>query len=83
MNWLKENVYIAAWLALPVTLFIGLYQARKTEFKTVKWFRLLTYFTFLTALAVAFTPTFEAETHQFARYLVSVLLAVIIVSRHE
>jgi hypothetical protein len=83
MNWLRENVFIATWLALPVTLFIGLYQARKTEYKTVNWFRLLTYFTFFNALAVAFTPTFEAESRQFARYLVGALLGVIIVSRHE
>jgi len=80
LNWLKENVYIATWLALPVTLLIGLYQARNTEYRTVNWFRLLMYFAFLTALSVAFTPRFDADARNFAHYLIAWVLPVIVMT---
>lgn len=28
MHWLKDNVYIAAWLALPITLMVAVIQGR-------------------------------------------------------
>lgn len=83
MDWLRDHAYLATWLALPVAVIVGFLQAKKTQFANVNWFRLIIYFTFLTALAAAFTPTFDQEARWYARYLVSVLLGVIIVSRRE
>ena len=80
LNWLKENVYIATWLALPVTLLVGVCQARKTEYKTVNWLRLLMYFSFVTSLAVAFTPRFDADARNFAHYLIARVLPVIVMT---
>lgn len=44
---------------------------------------LLIYFTFVTCLAVTFTPTFDNEARSAARSLIFILLGVIIVSRFD
>jgi hypothetical protein len=81
--WLQHYAYLATWLALPVTLLAGFLQAKKANFTGVSWFRLLIYFTFVTCLAVAFTPTFDNEARSVARSLIFMLLGVIIVSRFD
>jgi hypothetical protein len=83
VNWLKSNVYLASWLALPVAVLMGFLQAKKSNFTNISWFRMLMYFAFLTSLAVTFTPIFDQDSRTRAWYLVTMLLAVIIVSRHE
>lgn len=79
MNWLESHVWLAAWLALPVAIIVGLIQNVKTKFEQVNWSRSLLYLAFLTALAVAFTPTFDESARSEARYIIAVGIGVLIV----
>ena len=83
MNWLRDHVYVATWLGLVGTVILAILQARKTDFAEIDWFRLIIYFSFFTALGVVFTPTFDQFARDYAKYLASALLAVIIVSRKQ
>jgi hypothetical protein len=83
VNWLKDHVYIASWLALPVTVLVGFFQAKSTGFTRINWFRNLTYFSFLSCLAVRLTPSFDEATRTWAGSFAEMLLFVIIVGRHE
>ena len=40
-------------------------QTKKANFANVDWFRLLTYFAFLSSLAVVFTPKFDLQARNF------------------
>jgi hypothetical protein len=83
MNWLSDHAYLASWLAIPVAILTAFLQAKKKHFVEIDWFRLIIYFSFLTSLAVVFTPTFDQTARDYAKYLISVLLGVIIVSRKQ
>lgn len=83
LNWLKENAYLAAWLALPVAIVVGLVQNSRTDFKELDWPRSLMYIAFLTALPVVFTPTFDETARSSARNIVFALLGVLIVDRRR
>jgi hypothetical protein len=63
-------VYLAAWLALPVMVVIAIVQNVKTKFEQVDWSRTLIYFTLLTCLGVAFTPTFDLQARSMAEFLI-------------
>jgi hypothetical protein len=81
MNWLKDNAYLAAWLALPVMIVIAVVQGVKTDFVGTDWSRMLIYFLFLTSLGAAFTPGFDPTAREIARYFLGAVLAFLIVDR--
>lgn len=81
MNWLETHVWLAAWLALPVGIVTTLIQSTKSGFRELDWSRSLLYLAFLTTLAVAFTPTFNSSTRNFARDTLCVLIGFLIVDR--
>ena len=81
LNWLKENAYLAAWLALPVAIAIGFFQNSKIGFEKFDWSRNLLYLTFLVSLAVKFTPYVDQRMRDEAGYLVAMLVAFPILDR--
>jgi len=83
MHWLRENAFLATWLALPVGIVVAIFQTRQSGVAQLKWFRALMYFAFPTCLAVAFTPTLDSTTRQYASNLLYMLLIIIVVSRND
>ena len=79
MNWLKDHVFLATWLALPVALIIAWVNKRKAEGMAFDWFRFIFYFSFLACLGVAFTPQFDVKARTTANDLIYFLLGAIIV----
>lgn len=66
LNWLKDNVYIAAWLALPIMVVVALVQGRSTprvegrpgEVWPIK--KVLVYLLFLICFPITLTPWAES-----------------------
>ncbi|GGA69117.1 hypothetical protein GCM10011507_20760 [Edaphobacter acidisoli] len=81
MHWLKDNVYLASWLAIPVALIGMVYQNRGKTSAEVDWNRSLLYIAFLVALAAAFTPIFDTSARTTAGLLVSMLIPFLIIDR--
>jgi hypothetical protein len=79
MHWLETHAWLAAWLAIPVAVVIGVIQVVRTDFKQLDWSRSLLYLAFLVGLAVAFTPNFDESSRSEARYLVAVGIGFLIV----
>ena len=74
MHWLQTNVYIAAWLALPVTVVVALIQGRvggngiaphKEAWPTKK---ILAYLLFLICFPLSLTPWVEYGTRIFCGF---------------
>ena len=83
MNWLKEHVYVATWLGLPLTVILTFFRATRSQPVKVDWFRSVITFAFFTGLAVMLTPTFDATARYFAGFMMTFLLGVIIAHRNE
>ena len=81
INWLQNHVWIAAWLSPLVALIIAVVQSVRPNAPSIDWSRLLLYLAFLTGLAVAFTPLFDAGTRTFAQHLVMMGVGFLIVDR--
>lgn len=81
LNWLKENAYLAAWLALPVAIVIGFFQNQKLGFEKFDWSRNLLYVAFLVALAVKFTPSLAQNMRDEAGYLLIMLTVFLMIDR--
>jgi hypothetical protein len=81
MNWFEAHAYLAAWLALPVAIIIGVIQNAKTRFQKVDWPRSLIYVVFLSSLGVAFTPTFAEGPRSMADMLLVICLMIIAADR--
>jgi hypothetical protein len=81
MNWFATHEYLAAWLALPVAIIATLIQNVPTKFADFDWTRTLLYLAFLTALGVAFTPSFDSTARTTASMLLFGLMGFLIVDR--
>ena len=81
LNWLRDNAYLAAWLAIPVAILIAIFQNKKVGITNFDWSRNLLYLTFLVALAVTFTPSVDEKMRSGAWFLVAVLVAFLIMDR--
>jgi hypothetical protein len=81
LSWLKENAYLAAWLALPVAIVIGFVQNQKLGFEKFDWSRNLLYLAFLVALAVKFSPSFAQNMHDDAGYVLFTLIGFLMLDR--
>jgi hypothetical protein len=87
MNWLKDNVYVAAWLALPVMVMIAFIQGRptiqtETQRETFPLKKSLTYLLFLICFPLALTPWVEAAARALCT-VASVVLFLIIAFRPD
>jgi hypothetical protein len=80
-NWLRDNAYLATWLAIPVAIAIGFFQNSKIGFEKFDWSRNLLYLAFLLSLAVKFTPYINQRMRDDAGYLVAMLVAFLIIDR--
>jgi hypothetical protein len=81
MKWLESHVWLAALLSLPIGLIGIIVQNVGTNFERLDWNRALIYLTLLTALAVSFTPAYDAEVRSSARGLLYFCLGGVIVDR--
>jgi hypothetical protein len=66
--WLRDNAYLAAWLAIPVAIVIGVFQNVKLGIEKFDWSRNLLYLAFLVGLAVRFTPFVDEKMRGGRRY---------------
>jgi hypothetical protein len=71
MDWLRNNVFLAAWLS-PVIALVGLcIQNARLDKPQIDWSRIVIYVAYLTFVAVAITPSFDASARATAGILVS------------
>ena len=70
MDWLKEHVYLAAWLAIPIAILVPILQTIFKKTDETDWLSVLKYLAFFISLAVMFTPTFDESARTSARVLV-------------
>jgi hypothetical protein len=68
MDWLRQNVYIAAW-ASPLIALIGLMIRGAGRSGEMDWPRVMLYVAFLTCLAAALTPGLDATTRAAAGFV--------------
>jgi hypothetical protein len=69
MEWLKDHVFLATWFSLLVTttgLVIRNVRAKTAE---VDWVQTILCIVCLSSLAVAFTPSFDAQARGHAEFL--------------
>jgi Na+-translocating ferredoxin:NAD+ oxidoreductase RnfD subunit len=88
MNWLKEHVYLAAWLALPVMIIIALIQGRQSQQVAGKgelWplKKVLAYLLFLICFPLSMTPWAEDNVRMLSGVLAWILLAVILITPNK
>ena len=74
MEWLNEHSYLAAWLAIPVSIIVPLLQSKNKGTNEIDWFSALKYLAFFIAFAVMFTPTFDETARTSARMFVFISL---------
>jgi hypothetical protein len=81
MNWLKEQVYLAAWLALPVTVLVAFIQNKKAETKAESFplKKTLAYLLFLICFPMSLSPALPEGTRTFVGVVAIGLLAVILI----
>ncbi len=81
VQWLKENVWIAAWLAPIVAVAVFFFEQRKTHFADVDWSRVLIRFAFLVALAFRFLPYISIVQQTSANTLMFMCLGWIMMDK--
>ena len=81
MRWLKDNVYVAAWLSPLITLVGYIIRTPRTATGDPDWSRIVIYVMLLTFLAAALTPQVDEGMKTTARYLMFMGLAFMIVDR--
>jgi hypothetical protein len=68
MAWLRDHVYIAAWLS-PVIALLGMVVKNVTTGTTdTQWSMIMIYVAFLTCLAAVFTPLIDDSARFFAGF---------------
>ncbi|HXJ41159.1 MAG TPA: hypothetical protein VNH18_17890 [Bryobacteraceae bacterium] len=82
MDWLKEHEFLAAWLGPLLSIALAFVNA-DWKYSRINKFQTIIYFSFTVCLAIAFTPTMDADSRSYAKYLLTGFLTVIIVTRHE
>lgn len=85
MNWLKDHVYLAAWLSPVIALTALIVNNFRKSSEKVQWSWVMIYIAFLTGLAGCFTPNAEPALRIFAGAVSGVafgFIAVDALSRH-
>lgn len=82
MEWLKEHVYLAAWLALPVTVIVAFIQNKKAAVMAESFplRKMMAYLMFLICFPLSLTPTIELGVRGFVGTLAVCLLIVILLT---
>ena len=78
MDWLKNHVFIAAWIS-PVVALVGLLLRKPVEGSSLNWSKIMIYVGFLTGLAILVTPGIDANIRASASSLVFIGLGYLIV----
>lgn len=81
MEWLRQNAFLAAWLAPVVALVVFLFENKKTQFANVDWTRALVRFAFLVALAMEFVPGIDLARRIAANTILFTTLGWIMMDR--
>jgi hypothetical protein len=85
MNWLKDHVYIAAWLSPAIASVALIVNNFRKSSEKVQWSLVMIYIAFLPGLAGCFTPNAEPALRIFAGTVSGVSFGIIVVdalSRH-
>jgi hypothetical protein len=70
--WLKDNAYLAEWLAALIAVVGLITSAPKSGNGSVDWPRTILYFCTIMLLAVAITPQFDTSARSLAGLMFSV-----------
>lgn len=81
MNWLKENAFLAGWLALPLALLAVYAQNRGKKFKDIDWTWAMIYVIFGVTFGITVTKAFDDKARSFSELLAFVTFFAIIWSR--
>ena len=79
MNWLRDHVYLAAWLALPITVLVAFIQNKKTETESFTLKKALAYLLFLICFPMSLTPALEDGARGFVGAVAIAMLFVILI----
>jgi hypothetical protein len=83
MGWLKENAFLAGWLALPVSIFAVFAQNRGKQIKDVDWTWAIIFVTFGITLGVALTPKFDTFSRTLAQWFATLSFFAILFNRRR
>jgi hypothetical protein len=83
MEWLRDNAFLAAWLAPIVAAVVFLLQENKSHFANVDWSRVLVRFAFLVSLAVVISPKMDHAARLVANTLMFMCLGWIMVDKKQ
>jgi hypothetical protein len=83
MQWLRENAFLAEWLALPVSLFAAYAQNRGKSPKEVQWEWVMIYLTFGIAFPVSLSRNFDEFAREFAKWLAMFSFIAIVFNRRR
>jgi len=81
VEWLKDNAFLAAWLALPIAVFAIYVQNRGKQFKDYDWNWITIYLTFGRTIGITFTKTFDTFSRKFAKWLAMLSFFAILFNR--
>jgi uncharacterized membrane protein AbrB (regulator of aidB expression) len=81
MNWLKDNTFLAGWLALPLALIAVYAQNRGKAFKDIDWTWVMIYAIFGISFGVTVTKSFDMVAREFTKFLAFVSFFAIIYNR--
>jgi len=83
MSWMKDHVYIATWLALPLAVIIAILKNKNKSLSEIDWSRILFYLAFAISLGVTFTPSFDTSARSIAGTIVAMGMGAIIVDMRK
>jgi len=83
VDWLKQNSYLAEWLAIPVAIAIAYITVKDKSLPQVNWSMLLINVTFVVSLAVALTEGHSESVHGFAVGIAAFTLGALIVASNR
>jgi hypothetical protein len=83
MNWLRDNSFLAGWLALPITLFAVYAQNRGKPIRDIDWTWAIIYVTFGITLGVALSKTFDLAARTMAQTFATLSFFAILFNRRR
>jgi peptidoglycan/LPS O-acetylase OafA/YrhL len=83
MNWLRENAFLAGWLALPLSIVAIIAQNKGKPLKEFDWTWATIYLTFGITLGVTLTQSFDGLSREFAKWLATLSFFAILFNRRR
>ncbi len=81
MNWLKDNSFLAGWLALPLALLAIYAQNRGKKFKDIDWTWAMIYVIFAVSFGITVSKSFDEKARSVAELFAFTTFFAIIWSR--